>query len=443
MNKTLPIVAIVGEPNVGKSTLLNKISGTQLAVTSSVAGTTRDRQYINTAWNGVDFTLVDTAGITYGSQSTLEAKLNEQIDIALQQADLLLFVVDAKAGAQTMDRKALQKFRKSKLPAVVVVNKTDSPKEFETSIIPFQAMGIKPLFPVSSISGRGIGDLLDYITKYIVDNDLDKKADDLPGGIGVSLVGKPNVGKSSIFNKIIREDRVIVSDVPGTTRTAIDTHLKFDGQDYTFIDTAGLKRKEFRQEQPDVFSGFQTFKSIRRSDVCFLVVSAVEEITKQDQHIAQEIFNLDKGLIILANKFDLFEGDEEKLRDHISHHFPFLWMCPVFFVSGLTGQGVEEALGAVRPIYEARQKETSQEELNKLLAKKMKQNPPKLMRDQKVPKVFGLKQLAVNPPLFELYVNHPAAISTQFKKAVQNAIIKDLGYWGTPVNLRLRGKDMK
>lgn len=441
MEKKLPIIAIVGEPNVGKSTLLNKIAGSMLAVTSNVPGTTRDRQYADTSWNGIDFTLVDTAGVTFENKENLEAKLNEQIDIAIEEADLLLFVVDAKAGRQNLDRKALLKFRKSKMPAVLVVNKSDSPKTFDQNIIPFKPLGIKPAFAVSAVTGRGIGDLLDHVTNYIKEKGLDKQFIPAPVGIAVSFIGKPNVGKSSLFNKIISEDRVVVSPVAGTTRTAIDTQINIDGQDYTFIDTAGLKKKAFRQAQPDVYSGFQTFKSIRRSDVCFLVLSAPDEITKQDQSVAQEIFKLGKGLIILVNKTDLFDGDEQTLRDYISNHFPFLWMCPMFFVSAVTGNGVEEALEAVKPIYEARHKQVPQEELDALLAKKMKQNEPKLLRDQKKPKVFGLTQIDTNPPLFELYVNFPAAISMQFRKFVQNGIIKDLGFWGTPVNLRLRGKD--
>lgn len=441
MNKLLPIVAIVGEPNVGKSTLLNKIAKERLAVTSHVAGTTRDRQYADTSWNGVDFTLVDTAGITFHNQEGIETKLNEQIEIAVSQADLLIFVVDAKAGKQEIDRKALLKFRKSKIPTILAVNKADSPKNFDQNVVPFKAMGIKPSFPVSAVTGRGIGDLLDYISSYIKEQGLDKKAAEIPTGIAVSFIGKPNVGKSSLFNKMISEERVVVSPIPGTTRTAIDTRINLAGQDYTFIDTAGLKKKEFRQQQPDIYSGFQTFKSIRRSDVCFLVLSAPEEVTKQDQNVAKEIFKLGKGLIILANKTDLYEGNEQRLRDYISDHFPFLWMNPMFFVSALTGEGVNEALEAVKPIYEARHKVVPQEDIDKLLAKKMKQNAPKLLRDQKEPKVFGLKQIDTNPPLFELYVNFPAAISMQFRKFVQNAIIKDLGFWGTPVNLRLRGKD--
>jgi GTP-binding protein len=443
MLSSLPTIAIVGEPNVGKSTLLNKIAGRMFAVTSPVAGTTRDRQYVDTSWNGVAFTFIDTAGITYNNTGELESALNEQIDIAVDQADILLFVVDAKAGVQQIDRKTILKFRKSKKPVILAVNKVDSPKNREAVISPFQSLGIKSIFPVSALSGRGIGDMLDDVAETIKKLGLDAEEVEQVPGIAVSIVGKPNVGKSSILNRILKQERVIVSSIAGTTRTAIDTHTTIDGQDYTFIDTAGLKKKEHRQKLPDIYSGFQTFKAIRRSDICFLVIDATEEITKQDQHIAQEIFELDKGVIILANKYDLYKGDEQELRDYISHHFPFLWFCPLFFVSAKTGKGIDEAIAALKPIYENRRKEISQDDINRLLSSTLKQNPPKLLRDQKKPKVFGLNQVNTNPPIFELIVNYPATISQQYRKYVLKRIIKHLDFWGTPVQLKLRGKDKK
>lgn len=436
---SLPIVAIVGEPNVGKSTLLNKIAGQRIAITSAVAGTTRDRQYLDTSWNGVDFTLVDTAGITFGNQQELEAELTEQIDIAVNEADLIILVADSKTGPDIMDRKALTKFRKIKKPIVLAVNKVDSPKNIESTVSPFQKLGVKDLFPVSSVTGRGIGDLLDEVANKL--KKLKRGEKQIKEGIAVSIVGKPNVGKSSILNKILGEGRVVVSPIPGTTRTSIDTYVTHKGEDYIFIDTAGLKRKEHRQKQPDIFSGFQTFKSIRRSDIVILVIDGTEPITKQDQVIAGEVVDLAKGVIIVANKMDAYIGDKDKLKDYVSMHFPFLWFSPVFFVSANTGEGLEEALGAIRPIYDNRLKEVAQEDLDKVLAQTMKTNPPKLLRDQKKPKVYGLSQVATNPPMFELLVNHPAAISMQYRRFLLKHIIKRLDLWGTPVKLQLRKKE--
>lgn len=445
----LPIVAIVGQPNVGKSTLLNKIAGVPLAVTSAIAGTTRDRQYVDTSWNGVNFTLVDTAGLALGGQDELEHSMSRQIDIALQEADAVILVVDGRLNRLSVEQSTLQKFRNIQKPVLLAINKLDSPKTAEEKVAEFQSLGIKNIFPISSISGKGIGDMLDYVSKVISDVGADLirpqegkiGSSPTPDTISVAIVGKPNVGKSSIFNSILKEERVVVSPIPGTTRTAIDSPFEYKNQPYLFIDTAGLKKKEYRQAQPDIYGGFQTFKSIRRSDVCLFVIDAVEEITKQDQRIAQEIFSQEKGIVLLVNKIDVFDGDKNKLQDYVSMHFPFLWMSPVFFVSGKTGDGLNEALDALKPIFDRRNKKIDNQTLSEFLNTAMKKNPPKLLRDQKRPKVFSLHQVDINPPTFELLVNHPAAISQQFRKFVENSIIKDLDFWGTPISLRLKGKD--
>lgn len=457
-NTNLPIIALVGMPNAGKSTLMNKISGQALAITSDIAGTTRDRQFVDTSWNGTDFTLLDTAGLSLELNEGLEENVNKQIEIAIQEADIIVWVADGKEPVGAVPQHLMQKFRRIKKPLLLAVNKLDSPKNREIRLAEFGKLGVKDIYPISSISGLGLGDMLDSIA-LLAEKINKPKTTVAKQGISVSIVGKPNVGKSSIFNAILKEERVVVSPIPGTTRTAIDSRIEIGGQTYTFIDTAGLKKKEHRQSQPDVFSGFQTFKSIRKSDVCFLVIDANEEITKQDQRVAQEIFDMEKGCIILVNKIDLYTKDNlgknaggwdsrkasddeyQTLRDYISHHFPFLWMCPAFFVSAVTGQGLKEALDAIKPIYDARHKTVDSQQLSELLARKVKYNPPKLLRDQKKPKVLGLTQLDVNPPLFELKVNHPAAISMQFRKYLQNAIIKELNFWGTPLTLRLKGKD--
>lgn len=458
MKDTLPLVAIVGQPNAGKSTLINKIIRKPLAVTSAVSGTTRDRQYVDTIWSGVDFTLVDTAGLDLHGKEGLEMSLLKQIDVALTEADVVVFVVDGKEPVGAINKEAIKKFRKHSKPLILAINKLDSARIHNEKIAEFQKLGIKTIFPISSVSGVGLGDMLEHITDTLKELGLDKQKKSSPGGIAISIVGKPNVGKSSIYNAILKEERVVVSPIPGTTRTAIDSKIKINGVDYTFIDTAGLKKKEFRQSEPDVFSGFQTFKAIRRSDLCFFVIDATQEITKQDQRVAQEIIAMDKGCVILANKCDLLKdktnlgknvkslnkghGDKyQTVRDYISHHFPFLWMCPLFFVSAVSSEGLEEALNAVEPIWQRRNKTIEPQVLKDFLKKKMKENPPKLLRDQKPPKVTGLKQLETNPPLFELLVNHPAAISSQFRKFVENSITKELDFFGTPITLKLKGKD--
>lgn len=438
MKTRLPVVAIVGEPNVGKSTLFNKIAGHRFAVTSTVAGTTRDRQYIDSSWNGADFTMIDTAGVTFGDKQELEAELTEQIDYATDEADLIIFVVDGKLGPDAIDRSTILKFRKIKKPVLLAVNKLDAPKLIREFDGAFAKLGIKAMFPISSVTGRGVGDLLDFAAKEL--KKLDMPLEPAPIGIPVSIVGKPNVGKSSLLNTIVGEKRVVVSDIAGTTRTAIDVSIKIDDVDYTFIDTAGLKKKSYRQAQPDVFSVFQTFKSIRKSEVVLFMIDSTQEITKQDQAIAGEILELGKGVVIVANKMDKYEGGGQALQDYISMHFPFLWFAPVFFISSKTGENIDDIVAAIKPIYDARCKTVTQEQLNELLQYTLKKNPPRRMLDQKEPKVYGLEQIGTNAPMFELVVNHPAAISTQYKRYLEKEIIKKLEFWGTPIKIHLRKK---
>ncbi len=463
--KNFPIIAIVGPPNAGKSSLINKIGNKPIAVTSAVAGTTRDRQYLDLEWNKKTFTLVDTAGLALGINNELESNVQKQIDVALQEAEMLVLVVDGKQPSFALEQAILKKFRKIKKPIALAVNKLDSPNKLEEKTAEFMRLGIKNVFPISAVTGRGIGDLLDHIAQHLPKQAIAEKPetaeqDKTQQTIAVSIVGKPNVGKSSIFNHILKTERAVVSSIPGTTRTSVDERVNIQGTDYLFIDTAGLKKKEHRQEQPDIFSGFQTYKSIRKSDVCLLVIDANSEITKQDQRIAQEIIAMEKGCVILANKIDLYSQTEKKalknkkhqdkglsdnryqnLQDYISHHFPFLWMCPVYFVSAFTGEGIQKSVESVKTIFQARGRTVDNQTLSEFLNRILKKNPPKLLRDQKKPKVFSLKQIGINPPIFELKVNHPAAISRQFRKYLENSIIRDLNFWGTPISLNLLGKD--
>ncbi len=442
MNKhTLPIVAIVGPPNAGKSTLLNKIIKERLAVTADLPGTTRDRQYLDTSWNGVDFTLVDTAGLTLDPAVELETNIAKQVDIALDEAGVIILVVDGKQPHFSLKQNLLNKFRKTKKKVILAINKIDSPVNTEVQTADFQALGIKPMFAISSVTGRGIGDMLDEVSEYLKKNRSPvKKEDANEDTIPVSIVGKPNVGKSSIINAILNEERVVVSSIPGTTRTSIDTNITIDKTNYTFIDTAGLKRKAYKQPKADLFSGFQTFKSIRKSDVCLFVIEAQKTITKQDLKIAGEIIDQKKGAIVIVNKIDLYDGRKKDLKDYVSHHFPYLWMYPVHFISAVTKQGLSEAVSSIKPIYNTRRKKIYTETLEKFLEKKIEENPPKKLRDQRTPRIFRLSQINVSPPTFELLVNRPGAISKQFRNFLEKSIIKDLNFWGTPIVLKLKAK---
>lgn len=430
----LPVVALVGAPNAGKSTLLNKIAGEHLAVTSETAGTTRDRQYAEISWNGKQFLLVDTAGLDFSNKTDLESSIQSQVDIALAEADLLIFVADYKNGPEGIDRNVLLKIRKNKLTKILAINKVDSPRAFVTATAEFAKWGIKPSAPVSALTGRGVGDLLDLVSEKLPSTKV--KTENFES-IKIALIGKPNVGKSSLINSWLKDNRMVVSPTPGTTRTTIDTKFSASGQNFTLLDTAGLKKKARRQEEPDVFSGFQTYRSIRKSDVCFLVIDATLEITSQDLALAREITDQEKGCIILVNKMDIFKGSKEKLHAYISEHIPHLWMCPVFFVSAETGETPEDLWKLAVGIYERRNKIIEQETLNKLLSEKLKKDPPRQLLDQKKPKVYNLKQIGTNPPSFEVYVNHPRAFAESFRRSLAKKIIKDLDFWGTPVRVHL------
>lgn len=453
-----PKVALVGQMNAGKSTLFNRLAGERLAVTSDVPGTTRDRQYALITWEKRKFYIVDTAGLSFSvdKHDTLEKNVLKQIQTAKKEADILVMVVDGKVGVQGVDRQVLLEFRKAKQPVILAINKLDGFKEHESSKEAFQKLGIKTIVPLSSVSGRGTGNLMDEIvkklpkTKPATRQSTEAKAK-AGSSIHIAIVGKPNAGKSSIFNKILNDERVVVSETPGTTRTAIDSEIEIAGTNYTFIDTAGLKRKARNQPQPDVFSSFQVFKSIRKSDVCFLVIDAYEPLTHQDLAIAQAIKEQQKGCVIIANKVDKFTNFRkkeskhdkslaEKIEKDVLAVFPFLKGSPVFLSSAVTGEGLGGAIEAAKEIYNIRLKETHQDDLNRLLAYRMKNFPPQLLKDQKKPKVFGLNQIGTNPPAFELIVNTPSAVSQAFIRGMENAIIKTLGYEGTPIKLLVKKK---
>lgn len=443
------LVAIIGEPNAGKSTLLNKIMSERLALVSDVAGTTRDRFYATTSWNGVDFTLIDTAGIVLGGegggaqkreQKELENNVQAQVDVAISQADLILYVLDGKKDPQALNRAVLQKLRKSKKAVIAAVNKIDSPKKLEEAVRAYAFTGFKNIFAVSAVSGLGIGDMLDAVAAELAKKGFGKTLE-RTSEISASIVGKPNVGKSSIFNRILGEERVVVSNVPGTTRNVIDTVVEYKNSKIKFLDTAGLKRKEKRAPLPDIYAALQTLRAIHRSDICILAIDATEGISQQDQRVAKEIVDAGKGLVIAANKIDAIpSGKRKALQKSLPDFFPFLWWAPAVSVSAKTGAGIEDVLNYILEISAARRRTVPEDRLEKFLRARIKENPPRRLRDQKEPKAYSLSQTASNPPAFLMLVNEPAAISAQFRKFIQNAIIKELGFWGTPVALHLESR---
>lgn len=434
------LVAIVGEPNVGKSTILNKIVAQRIALTSAVAGTTRDRFYAPTEWNGIDFTLVDTAGIILEQRDELEKNVQKQVQIALQEADVILYVLDGKKNPESVNRNIMLKLRKTKKDVLLVINKIDSPKKMATAIDDFRFTGFKKIFPISAVSGMGTGDLLDAVTEILVKKGFSKIEKD-PSVVSVSIIGKPNVGKSSLFNKILGEERVVVSNVPGTTRNVIDTDVVYKDKKIKFLDTAGLKRKEKRAPLPDIYAALQTVRAMRHSDICLLVIDVSTGISQQDQRIAGDIVDAGKGLIVVVNKIDLLDKKERaKLLENLGDYFPFLWWAPAVPSSAVSGEGIKEILDFILQIETNRHKEIDNQTLTEFFHAKQKIREPQRIRDERVPKVYSLHQVGTNPPVFLMAVNEPSAISMQFRKFIQNSIVKELGFWGTPIKLKLEAK---
>ena len=434
------LVAIIGEPNVGKSTILNRLISERAALVSGVAGTTRDRFYADTTWNGVDFTLIDTAGIILEQRDELEKSVQKQVKVALQQADLILYVVDGKRPPVSADRDILRDIWRQRKPVLLLVNKIDSPKQLAAVPGNYAFTGIKTICPMSAVSGLGIGDTLDEITKVLVGLGFSTATRE-EGELSVAIVGKPNVGKSSLFNAILGEERVVVSSVPGTTRNVIDTLVEYGGKKITFLDTAGLKRHEKRAPLPDVYAAFQSIRAMHRADICLFVIDAREGITQQDQKIAGEIIEAGKGLAIAVNKIDLLDEKERvALSNTLTKYFPFLWWAPVVPISAKSHDGVDDLLSYILKIEENRHREIDPETVAAFFKAKLKLRQPQRIRDERVPKVFSLTQIRTAPPVFQMIVNRPSAISMQFRKFIQNAITKEMNFWGTPVLLKLEEK---
>ena len=433
------LVAIVGEPNVGKSTLLNKITAQRQALTSNIPGTTRDRFYATTTWNGVDFTLIDTAGIILGgrNENELEKNVQKQVKIALEECDLILYVVDGKQPPQSINRQIMLDIRKKSKPLILAINKIDSPKKIELAAGEHKFTGIKEIYALSAVSGVGLGDMLDAVTKVLAAEGFGKIVKD-PESIAVSILGKPNVGKSSLFNQILGEERMVVSNVPGTTRNAVDTDIVYDNQKIKLVDTAGLKRKEKRAPLPDIYAAFQTIRAMHKSEVCIIVIDGKEGITQQDQKIVGDVVDAGKGVVVAINKIDLLsEAEREKLDKNLENYFPFLWWAPVVPISAKSGEGVKDILKYILQIKANRLRKIDDETLNRFFYGKLKERQPQRLKDERIPKVFTLRQVDVDPPVFELTVNKASAIQTQFKRYIQNAIVKKFDFWGTPVMLRL------
>ena len=436
-----PIVTIVGRPNVGKSTLFNRMAGKRISITEDTPGVTRDRIYAECEWLDNYFTLIDTGGIEPNTTDTIFAQMRLQAEIAIDMADVVLFMVDGKEGVTAADAEVAQLLRKAKKEIILVVNKMDKFVN-NNNIYEFYNLGLGEPISISSSEALGLGDLLDLIIEKF-DDSLDTADED--DSIKIAVIGKPNAGKSSIINRIIGEERVIVSDIPGTTRDAIDTKFERNGQQYTLIDTAGIRKKSRVSETVEKYSVLRAFTAVERADICVLVIDADKGVTDQDVRIAGYSHDNNKGMIIVVNKWDLIEKDNKtfnEFQENIRKSLAYATYAPILTVSALTGQRVNKILDEVDEVYSFRNLRVSTGVLNDIITEAVLMNQPRMVRGKRL-KLFYGTQVAVNPPKFLIFVNDSEIVHFSYQRYLENRIRESFEYKGTPIVIEFRSRGEK
>ncbi len=431
------LVAIVGRPNVGKSTLFNRIIGKRAAIVDDMPGVTRDRHYADAEWAGKSFVLVDTGGFVPHSDDVFEAAIREQAGIAIEEADVIVFVVDVLSGLLAQDQDVAEILRKSRKRVLLVVNKIDS-EHREIGLHEFHSLGLGDPISVSAIGGRGIGDLLDHVTSGF--SPADEEADHTR--IHVAVVGKPNVGKSSFVNALLQQERHIVTDVPGTTRDPIDAHVRLHGEELVLIDTAGLRRKSKVKENVEFYSTVRTIKSIERCDVAIVLIDAQQGLEHQDLRIVDMVIARKRGIVVAVNKWDLIEKDEHTsrhmeraLKDRLRIHD----YVPIVFISALKGQRTHKALEIAREVSIERARRIQTHALNELLGEDIRAVPPK-SRSGKEIKIKYITQVRENPPVFAFYCNEPTLIDDGYRRYLENRMRDHFPFRGVPISLTFKQK---
>ena len=444
----LPIVAIVGRPNVGKSSLFNRLIHKRYAITSPVAGTTRDRIYYRAELNDLTVVLVDTGGLEYGKKLNIEADVQTQVSVAIKEADLIFFMVDAKDGLTIEDQKAAQILRKAQKKIILVSNKIDH-KDSQHNIPETMKLGFGEPITMSAYHNINVSELIDTATNILKEQGwqpADKsKQEKQQETINVCFLGKPNVGKSSLVNALLGKEKVIVSDIPGTTRDAIDTEITWTDQKFNLIDTAGLRRRGKIERGIEKLSSFRSLDAIERSDVVCLILDYEEGIRNQDQHISSYAQEAGKGMILIVNKIDLMEDKEEDQARTIAtlrRRFGFLPWAPIIFISALHRKNIEKALELAQQIYEERFKRIDSLELNLFMKKITHKHIPPAHRNT-LPKFYSMQQDAVNPPSFVYYVNDPSAIHFSYRRYLENELRHEYGFTGTAIRLYFKEKARK
>ena len=436
-----PIVAIVGRPNVGKSTLFNIFANSRISIVEDTPGVTRDRLYADTEWLDNEFMMVDTGGIEIMNTDKIAVSIRQQAQIAIAEADVILFVCDARAGITHEDAEVAKMLRQSKKPIVLAINKADSPKQ-EMEIFEFYNLGIGEPIPVSAANHLGLGDLLDAVVEKFPETSAygeDGNEDE----IKVALIGRPNVGKSSIFNTLVGEERSIVSDVAGTTRDAIDTPVIREGQKFLFIDTAGMRRKARIDEPIEKYSIIRSLRAVDRSDVVLMVIDAIDGVTEQDKKIAGYAHEAGKGIVLVVNKWDLYDKDNTstlRYTENLRRELVFMQYAPVVFVSAMTKQRIHRLPEVIHYVAEQNAMRISTSVLNQVVEDAIAINPPPTEKGQRL-KILHATQVKIKPPTFVIFVNEPEIMHFSYQRYLENKLREAFGFEGTPLQMIIRGKN--
>ncbi len=434
-----PVVAIIGRPNVGKSTFFNYIVGSRISIVEDTPGVTRDRIYGESNWRGRSFTLIDTGGIEPEKDDVILTQMRLQANIAIDIADVIIFLTDVRQGVTAADKEIALMLKRSKKPIILVCNKADSFQKFQSDIYEFYELGIGDPMPVSASNAQGIGDVLDKVYEELPENKNENEDDER---IKVAVIGKPNVGKSSLINKILGENRNIVSNIAGTTRDAIDSYYENDNGKYIFIDTAGIRRKSKVTEKIEKYSVLRSLFAIERADVCLMLIDANEGVTEQDAKIAGEAHEAGKGIIIVVNKWDEYEKDTgtlEKYKKAIYEKLSYLSYAPIMFISAKTGQRVDKLFGMINEVAEQNAKRVTTSQLNQVINEAIAIVQPPSDKGKKL-KIFYGTQASTKPPTFVIFVNQKSLFHFSYERYLVNQIRKEFGMQGTPIRIIVREK---
>ncbi|MDH5234348.1 MAG: ribosome biogenesis GTPase Der [Gemmatimonadota bacterium] len=435
----IPVVALVGRPNVGKSALFNRLIGDDAAIVSEEAGTTRDRHFALAQWNGRDFWLVDTGGLIEDSDLPMDVAIKRQVKEAIAEADLMLLVADAKAGLHPSDARLVDLLRNSQKPWILVANKVDDPKS--TDYFEFFNLGAGDPMPVSAVNGKNSGDLLDAVVRRLPPSEGDGKSD----ALRIAVVGRPNVGKSSFINKLLGEERLVVSEISGTTRDSIDTPYMFHGREFIFIDTAGLRRQSKIDDGIEFYSSLRTRRAIDRSDICLLMIDATEGLHNQDLKIATLAWEAGRGLVILVNKWDLKDKDDKtsaKFEKECAEKAPYLRFVPFLFTSALTGQRVNKVLDVILEVEAERAKRIATSDVNEALGELLARRQPPQAAGREV-KLNYATQVETAPPAIAVFGNHPELVQEHYVRYLHNGFREKWGFHGNPLRILMRRKSVR